>query len=50
MVVIDALPNRLVGEELTPCLWAQAAVGGRAPGGGESLLMSVTYANHAVFV
>jgi hypothetical protein len=50
MIVIDAMPHRYVGPELTPNLWIQATHGARAVDGGVSLPMSVTYANHAAFV
>ena len=50
MVIIDAMPHRYVGPELTPNLWTQATSGGRAAAGGGSLPVSVTYANHAAFV
>jgi hypothetical protein len=50
MIVIDALPHRHVSPTTTPQLWAQVAAGGRAPMGGLSVPMSVTYANHAAFV
>jgi hypothetical protein len=50
MIVIDALPHRHVSAELTPNIWRQACEGGRAPEGGLSLPMSVTYANHAAFI
>lgn len=50
MVIIDAMPHRYVGPDLTPHLWHQAATGGRAPTGGRSLPVSVTYANHAALV
>jgi hypothetical protein len=50
MIVIDAMPHRHVTPALTPHLWAQASAGGRAPAGGVSLPVSVTYANHAAFV
>lgn len=50
MIVIDAMPHRHVSPELTPNLWRQSTLGLRAPDGGESLPMSVTYANHAAFV
>ena len=33
-VIIDALPNRLVSEELTPNLWQLAMEGGWNPKGG----------------
>lgn len=50
MIVIDAMPHRHVTPTLTPNLWRQATTGGRAPMGAMSLPVSVTYANHAVFV
>ena len=50
MIIIDALPHRHVGAALTPNIWRQASEGARAPDGGRSLPMSVTYANHAAFV
>ena len=50
MVIIDAMPHRHVGPDLTPHLWRQATTGGRAPTGGRSLPVSVTYANHAALV
>ena len=50
LVIIDGLPHRKVSPELTPCLWRQVMGGGRAPEGGLSLPVSVTYANHATFV
>ena len=50
MIVIDAMPHRHVSAGLTPNLWRQSATGGRAPMGGLSLPMSVTYANHAAFI
>ncbi len=50
MVVIDAMPHRHVSAGLTPNLWRQAEAGGRAPMGGLSLPVSVTYANHAAFI
>lgn len=50
MVVIDAMPHRYVGAELTPNLCRQATEGGMAPNGGCSLPVSVTYANHAALV
>ena len=42
LIVIDATR--------TPNIWRQVQTGGRAPEGGVSLPMSVTYANHAAFV
>ena len=50
MIIIDAMPHRYVDPIRTPRLWEQVTTGGRAPGGGTSLPMSVTYANHAAFV
>jgi hypothetical protein len=50
MIIIDAMPHRYVDATRTPNLWRQAETGGRAPDGGISLPMSVTYANHAAFV
>ncbi len=50
MIVIDAMPHRHVSPSLTPMLWRQARLGGRAPMGAMSLPVSVTYANHAAFV
>ena len=50
MIIIDAMPHRHLDPVRTPRLWEQAANGGRAPDGGRSLPMSVTYANHAAFV
>jgi hypothetical protein len=50
MIIIDALPHRHVSAALTPNIWRQASEGGRAPDGGLSLPMSVTYANHAAFI
>ena len=49
-MVIDAMPHRHVGPSLTPSLWRQVRAGGRAPMGGLSLPVSVTYANHAALV
>ena len=37
-VIIDALPNRLVNEELTPNLWQLAMEGGWNPSGGRAVL------------
>lgn len=50
MVIIDAMPHRYVGPDLTPHLWQQTTTGGWAAAGGRSLPVSVTYANHAAFV
>ena len=48
-VIIDALPNRLVSEELTPNLWQLAMGGGWNPKGGRAVLSTATYPNHATF-
>ena len=48
-VIIDALPNRLVSEELTPNLWLLAMEGGWNPRGGRAVLSTATYPNHATF-
>ena len=48
-VIIDALPNRLVNEELTPNLWQLAMGGGWNPRGGRAVLSTATYPNHATF-
>ncbi len=50
VVVLDAMPHRLAGPELTPCLWKLAREGGRAPNGGRAVLSASTYPNHATFV
>ena len=50
MVILDAMPDRHLDPVRTPNLWHQARAGGRAPGGGVSVPVSVTYANHAAFV
>ena len=50
MVILDAMPDRHLDPVRTPNLWRQAQAGGRAPGGGLSVPVSVTYANHAAFV
>ncbi len=50
MIIIDAMPHRYVDPIRTPRLWDQVVAGRRAPDGGTSLPMSVTYANHAAFV
>ena len=50
MIILDAMSHRHVTSALTPNLWKQAMLGGRAAEGGESLPMSVTYANHAAFI
>ena len=48
-VIIDALPNRLVNEELTPNLWQLAMEGGWNTKGGRAVLSTATYPNHATF-
>lgn len=48
-VIEDAMPNRWVGPELTPNLWALQAEGGRCEAGGEAVMSSATYPNHASF-
>ena len=50
VVVLDAMPHRHVGPELTPVLWSLAREGGRAPNGGRAVLSASTYPNHATFV
>lgn len=50
LAILDAMPHRYVTPELTPTLCEQAALGGRAPNGAESLTVSVTYSNHAAFI
>tara|TARA_B100000953_G_C17964772_1_gene404202 strand:+ start:46 stop:1077 length:1032 start_codon:yes stop_codon:yes gene_type:complete len=48
-VVIDALPNRWVGEKWTPNLWKVLGDGGWNPSGGRAVLSTATYPNHASF-
>lgn len=50
MIILDAMPDRHLDPVRTPNLWRQAQTGVRAPGGGVSVPVSVTYANHAAFV
>ena len=50
LVVEDSLPNRHVGAATTPTLWSLIAEGGWHAAGGESVLASSTYPNHASFV
>ena len=50
LTVLDAFPHAAVQESVTPNLWTQAADGTIASHGGESLMLSVTYSNHAAFV
>ena len=47
-VIIDALPNRLVSEELTPNLWLLAMEGDGIQG-RRAVLSTATYPNHATF-
>jgi len=49
LTVLDAFPHLAIRESATPNLWAQAAEGAMASRGGESLMLSVTYSNHAAF-
>lgn len=49
-VVIDALPLHLVGSAHTPNLARLAADGGFNPEGGQAVLSTATYPNHASFV
>jgi len=49
-VVIDALPLDLVGAEHTPHLARLADQGGSNPAGGQAVLSTATYPNHASFV
>ncbi len=49
-VVIDALPNRWVSAEWTPCLWDVIQNGHHNPHGGRAVLSTATYPNHATFV
>ncbi len=48
-VIEDALPNRWVGPEVTPHLWALQTEGGRCEAGGEAVMSTATYPNHASF-
>jgi len=50
MIILDAMPDRHLDPARTPNLWRQAVSGARVPGGGVSVPVSVTYANHAAFV
>lgn len=50
LIVLDAMPHRLVSQELTPEIWSLAREGGRAPDGGRAVLSASTYPNHATFV
>jgi len=48
-VIIDALPLPLVGAEWTPNLHRLAQEGGTNPAGGQAVLSTATYPNHATF-
>lgn len=48
-VIEDALSNRWIGPELTPHLWALQTDGGRCEAGGEGVMSTATYPNHASF-
>ena len=48
--ILDAFPHSVIQSDTTPNLWAQVTGGFAAPNGGESLMLSVTYSNHAAFV
>ncbi|HJM21918.1 MAG TPA: alkaline phosphatase family protein [Acidimicrobiales bacterium] len=50
LTILDAFPHSVIGSVTTPNLWRQAAEGAIASRGGESLMLSVTYSNHAAFV
>ncbi len=50
LLIMDSMPHSMVNATDTPNIWAQACAGGRAPEGGLSLPISVTYSNHAAFV
>ena len=47
-VVLDGMPARHVGREVTPRLWALAGEGARFAV-GRSVMTSATYPNHATF-
>jgi len=49
LLVLDGFPNRHVTSEIAPTLSALAAGGGRARDGGEAVMASATYPNHATF-
>ena len=48
--VLDAFPHSAINAQMTPNLWEQAITGTMSPNGGESLMLSVTYSNHAAFM
>ncbi len=49
-VIEDAMPNRWVGPDVTPNLLELASTGGRCEAGGQAVMSSATYPNHASFV
>lgn len=49
LFILDALPTHWVQPDVTPNIWGHVRSGGRAPAGGLSLPISVTYSNHAAF-
>lgn len=50
LLILDSMPHTMLNESDTPNLWRQGELGGRAPEGGLSLPLSVTYSNHAAFL
>ena len=48
--ILDAFPHSVINAQITPNLWEQARLGNMSPSGGESLMLSVTYSNHAAFM
>ena len=48
--ILDAFPHSVINAQITPNLWEQARLGSMSPPGGESLMLSVTYSNHAAFM
>ena len=50
LLILDSMPHTMLNESDTPNLWRQGELGGRAPAGGMSLPVSVTYSNHAAFL
>ena len=49
-VVLDAFPHSAISSDVTPNLLQQAKLGAMSASGGESLMLSVTYSNHAAFM
>ncbi len=49
-VIEDAMPNRWVGPDITPKLLELASTGGRCEAGGQAVMSSATYPNHASFI